>query len=63
MNIIRLSSVNRQMERIIDISSLRESMPKIEAVIAERMGTSMKHTVDVMIIKNLSLVKVLRYKK
>jgi hypothetical protein len=38
-------------------------MPKIEAVIAERMGTSMKHTVDVMIIKNLSLVKVLRYKK
>ena len=48
---------------IIDVSSLRESMPKIEAVIAERMGTSMKHTVDVMIIKNLSLVKVLRYKK
>ena len=48
---------------IIDVSSLRESMPKIEAVIAERMGTSMKHSVDVMIIKNLSLVKVLRYKK
>ena len=48
---------------IIDISSLRESMPKIEAVITERMGTSMKHSVDVIIIRNLSLVKVLRYKK
>ena len=33
-------------------------MPKIEAVIAERMGTSLKHSVNVMIIKNLSLVKV-----
>lgn len=48
---------------IVDISSVKENTSRIESVIAERMATSMKSSVDVMLVRNHSLIKVLRYKK
>lgn len=48
---------------IIDVSNLKDPQKKIEHVVEERMQTSMKNTIDVIFIKNRTIVKVLQYKK
>ena len=48
---------------VLDISSLKTDTTRIEHIITERMQTSLKHSVDVMIIRRNKLIKVLRYKK
>jgi len=48
---------------IIDVSGLKEPQEKIERAVEERMQTSMRHTIDVIFIRDQAVVKVLRYKK
>ena len=48
---------------IIDVSGLKEPQEKIERAVEERMQTSMRHTIDVIFIRDKAVVKVLRYKK
>ena len=48
---------------VLDISGLTITELKVQGILRERLATSMKSSVDVIIIKNSRLVKVLRYKK
>ena len=48
---------------IIDISHLKEPQEKIEKAVEERLQTSMRKKIDVIYIKNQTIVKVLQYKK
>ncbi len=48
---------------VIDITKLKEPQTKIEQVVKERIQTSMRNSIDIIFIRNSTIIKVYRYKK